>query len=147
MTSQDQDFDARIKRLKVKLGDDAPVPRRRVASEAGFDESAFMLRVMLPQVALVLGALAMIAGRAIAISYLGVEPSRHVLGVAEGGLIMLILVAIGLMMGRRQTLSHGALLVGASLAFLGEALYFPVVPDLMTSVYSPEYVARVILGG
>jgi hypothetical protein len=146
MTSQDQDFDERIKRVRVKLGNDAPMPQRRRGNDARIDEASLILSVMLPQVALVLGALSLIAGRAIAMNYLGIEPSGHVLGVAEGALILLILVAMGLMLGRGQMLSHGALLVGASLAFLGEPLYIPAAPELMGSIYSSEYVTRVILG-
>lgn len=146
MTSQDQDFNARIKRVKVKLGNEAQLPPRRVRLDTGSDETDFRLQVLLPQLALVLGAVVLIAGRAISMNYLGVEASTRVLGLAEGGLVLLMLVAIGLMFGKSATLSHGALLVGASLAFLCERYYVPAIPDLMGWIYTPEYVARVILG-
>lgn len=108
-------------------------------------EQAPIRAILLPQLALVLGALAMIAGRAFAMNYLTLAPDTNVLSAGEGAVVLLLLVGIGLLLGRSQVIAHGALVVGAALAFLAEDYYIALAPELMSSVYDPEYVGRVLL--
>jgi hypothetical protein len=145
MTSHDEDFNARMKRVRVKLGGQGLPPLRQPGSQRDFDEQGAIARIVLPQLAFVLGAAALIASRAIAMNYLGVDPDTNLLGAVEGGLLLLLLLSIGLLFGKSETLSHGALVVGAALAFLGESYYIAAAPDLMGFIYTPDYVARVIL--
>lgn len=148
MTVQDDDFNARIKRVRAKSGHFAVAPQQRTrrARDTGFDEHALRWAILLPQLALLLGAAALIAGRAIAMNYFDVVASTEVLGRGEGALVIGFLLGFGLLFGRSQLISHCALIVGASLAFLGESYYIPAAPDLMGFIYSTDYVARVILG-
>ena len=78
-------------------------------------------------------------------NYLMIEPSTDLLGLGEGCVIVVLLFAIGLLFGKSNLISHGALVAGAVLAFLGEGYFIPVVPDLMESIYNPDYVGLVLL--
>jgi hypothetical protein len=142
MGKHDDDFEARIKRVRVKAKQYAPMPDQR---RAGDDEHAMSGAILRPQLALILGAVALIAGRGIAMNYLMIEPSTDVLGLGEGGVVILLLLVIGLLFGKSDLISLGALVVGASLAFLGEGFYIPFVPELMESIYNPDYVSLVLL--
>jgi hypothetical protein len=77
---------------------------------------------------------------------LGVEPSTDLLGWGEGIVVFVLLVIIGLLFGMSDHVSHGALIVGATLAFMLEGHYIPAIPGLMEQVYTPEYVGLVVLG-
>jgi hypothetical protein len=148
MSNQDDAFRARIKRVRARTGHSAPAPapsRRRVRDDDAGDQSPIW-PILRPQLALVLGALAMIAGRAFAMTYLMLEPDTDVLSGGEGAVVLLLLVGIGLMFGTSQAIAHGALVVGAALAFLAEGYYIALAPELMSSIYDPEYVGRVLLG-
>jgi hypothetical protein len=78
-------------------------------------------------------------------NYLLIEPSTELLGWGEGAIVLLLLLVIGLLFGKSELISHGALVVGASMAFLGESYYIPLVPELMESIYNPDYVSLVLL--
>ncbi len=145
MGIQDNDFEARIKRVQVQSRRNAPTPSQRRVGDGSFDEQTMSWAILLPQLALLLGAVALVAGRGIAMNYLTIEPSTDMLGLAEGFIVLLLLLAIGVLFGKSNMISHGALVVGASLAFLGEAYYIPVVPELMESIYNPDYVGLVLL--
>ncbi|MHA1528275.1 MAG: hypothetical protein ACTSVG_04605 [Alphaproteobacteria bacterium] len=147
MGFQDSDFAARIKRVEVKSRRDAPMRGLRTVRDDSFDEQAMSRAILYPQLALVLGAVALVAGRAIAMNYLKIGPSADLLGLGEGCLVAALLFAIGMLFGKSNLIAHGALVIGASLAFFGEAYYIPVVPELMESIYNPEYVGRVLLYG
>ena len=144
MGSQDSDFEARIKRVKVRSGQNAPMLGQRRVGDDSFDENAMSWAILLPQMAFVLGAVALVAGRGVAMNYLKIEPSTDLLGFGEGCIVVVLLLAIGALFGKSNVISHGALVVGASLAFLGEGYYIPIVPELMESVYSPGYVGLVL---
>ena len=145
MGIQDNDFEARIKRVQVQSRKNAPMPGQRRVGDDRFDEQAMSRAILLPQLAFILGAVALVAGRGIAMNYLMIEPSTDLLGLGEGGVIVAFLVVIGLLFGKSDWFSHGALVVGAALAFLGESYYITVVPELMESIYNPDYVGRVLL--
>ena len=145
MGVQDTDFAARIKRVRVKSRRNAPMPGRRSLGDDSFDEQAMSRAILLPQLALVLGVVAMVAGRGIAMNYLRIEPSTDLLGVGEGSIVVVLLFAIGVLFGKSNLISHGALVAGALLAFFGEGYYIPIVPDLMESIYNPDYVGLVLL--
>lgn len=145
MGNQDDDFKARAKRVRVQSMQSAPIPARRRVNDDDFDAKATRWAVLRPQLALILGAVALVVGRAIAMNFLGIEPSTELLGLGEGGVVILLLVVIGLLLGKSQYISHAALVIGASLAFLGEGYYIPIIPKLMESVYSPGYVALVVI--
>ncbi len=149
MSNQNADFAARARRVKARsepigatLG--ATPRQRRAALDAG-DDQPMMAAILRPQLAFVLGVIAMVAGRAFAMNSLMIEPSTEVLALSEGMCILVLLVGFGLLLGRSQFVAHGAMVVGASLAFLGEGFYMPLIPNLMEVIYSPEYVARVLL--
>lgn len=147
MSNQDDAFHARIKRVRARSGHYAPAPaavRGRVRDDDAGDEG-LIWAILRPQLALVLGALAMVAGRAFAMNYLMLEPDTAVLTGGEGAVVLLLLVGIGLVFGKSQVIAHGALVVGAALAFLAEGYYIPLAPELMSSLYDPEYVGRVLL--
>jgi len=146
MSNLDDDFKARAKRVRQRSVRDAPMPASARADDdgAGLEAVATLLR---PQLALLLGVVAMVAGRAFAMNSLMIEPSTEVLSWAEGGVVFLILVGLGLMFGKSDAISHGALVVGAALAFILEGYYIPVAPGLMGTLYSPEYVELVLLKG
>lgn len=146
MSNMDRDFQARAKRVRAQTGLGAPMPARRRVVKEDSGESALILAVFRPQLAFLLGAVALVAGRAVAMRYLGVEPSTEVLGLREAGLVLVLLVGIGPLFGKSDHLSHGALVVGASLAFLLEGFYVPMASDLMSTIYTPDYVGRVVLG-
>jgi len=146
MASADGDFEARMKRVKARA-QPAALHNPAQTAEKDFDENAMIFAVLRPQLALVLGAFAMIAGRAVAMNYLDITPSTELLGWGEGIIVLVLLFALGAMLGTSQYLSHGALLLGAALAFLGEGYYIPVIPDAMAQVYTPEYVGLVMLQG
>ena len=145
MVNQDDDFRARSKRVRVKSNLNAPMPSRRRSDADDVDKEAVIGTILRAQLALVLGAFALIAGRGIAINYLMVEPSPETLGIGEGGVVVAMLVAIGLMFGKSDMISHGALVIGASVAFLGESFYIRLFPGPMESIYDPGYVALVFL--
>ena len=145
MGIQDGDFEARIKRVQVQSRRSAPMPNQRRVSDDSFDEQAMSWAILLPQLAFILGAVALVAGRGIAMNYLMIEPSTELLGLVEGCVVAALLFAIGVLFGKSNPISHGALVVGASLAFLGEGYYIPVVPELMESIYNPDYVWLVLL--
>lgn len=145
MGIQDNDFEARIKRVQVQSMRNAPMPSERRVGSDSFDEQAMGQAILLPQLAFILGAVALVAGRGIAMNYLMIEPSTDLLGLGEGCVVVVLLLAIGVLFGKSSPISHGALVVGASLAFLGEGYYIPVVPELMESIYNPDYVGLVLL--
>ena len=145
MGIQDGDFEARIKRVQVQSRRNAPMFGQRRVGDGGFDEQTMSWAILLPQLAFILGAVALVAGRGLAMNYLMIEPSIDLLGLGEGCVIVVLLLAIGLLFGKSNLISHGALVVGASLAFLGEGYYIPVVPELMESIYSSDYVGLVLL--
>ena len=145
MGIQDGGFEARIKRVQVQSRKNAPMPGQRRVGDDSFDEHAMGQAILLPQLAFILGVVALVAGRGIAMNYLMIEPSTDLLGWGEGCVILLLLLAIGVLFGKSNLISHGALVVGASLAFLGEGYYIPVVPELMESIYNPDYVGLVLL--
>ena len=76
---------------------------------------------------------------------LNITPSTELLGLGEGGVIVVLLVVIGLLFGKSDWFSHIALVVGAALAFLAESYYIALAPDLMGSIYNPGYVALALL--
>ena len=141
----DDGFEARIKRVQVKSRQRAPMPDLRHGDDDSSDGQATSLAILLPQVAFVLGAIALIVGRAISMNTLMLEPSRDLLGLGEGCVIVILLIVFGGMFGKSNHISHGAMVIGASLAFLGESYYIPVVPELMKSIYNPEYVDLLLL--
>ncbi len=145
MGIQDDDFEARIKRVQVQSRRSAPMPNQRRVGDDGVDEQAMSGAILLPQLAFILGAVALVAGRGIAMNYLMIEPSTELLGLVEGCVVAALLFAIGVLFGKSNPISHGALVVGASLAFLSEGYYIPVVPELMESIYNPDYVGLVLL--
>ncbi len=145
MTVQDDDLRTRIKHVQVQSRRNAPMHDQRRVRDDSFDEQAMSGVILLPQLAFILGAVALVAGRGIAMNYLMIEPSTDLLGLGEGCVIVILLLAIGVAFGKSNLISHGALVVGASLAFLGEGYYIPVVPELMESIYNPDYVGLVLL--
>ena len=147
MSSRDDDLQARIKRVKARTGDGLAMPsaRRAVADDTG--EPASVGALLRPQLALVLGLMAMVAGRAFAMHSLMIEPDTEVLGPAEGAVVLAILAGLGLLLFRRDVIAQGALVVGAALGFLLEGYFIPLAPELMSRLYTPEYVALVILNG
>ena len=145
MSNQDDDFQARVKRVRVKPGPQAQPLGQMRGGDDGVDEKAMGRAILRPQLALVLGAVGLIVGRGIAMNYLMIEPSTDLLGLGEGAIIVAILVVFGLLFGKSDHISHGALVVGASLAFLGESFYIPLMPDLMGSIYNQSYVSLVFL--
>jgi len=145
MGIQDNDFAARTKRVQVRSRQNAPMPGPRRNSDDSFDEQAMSRAILIPQLALVLGAVALVAGRAIAMNYLDITPSTDLLGFGEGCVIVVLLVAIGALFGKSNLLAQGALVIGASLAFLAEGYYIPIVPELMKAIYNPGYVGLVLL--
>ncbi len=147
MSSHDDDFTARIKRVRVQSGQFAPMPDQGRAHDDHFDEKTVMWTILRPQLAVLLGAIALVLGRSIAMNQLMIEPNTDLLGLGEGVVVILFLGMIGLLFGKSDHISHGALAIGAAFAFLGERYYIPVIPDLMTSIYNPQYVALVFLNG
>ncbi len=145
MGIQDGGFEARIKRVQVQSRKNAPMPGQRRVGDGSFDEQTMSWAILLPQLAFILGAVALVAGRGIAMNYLMIVPSTDLLGFGEGCVIVVLLLAIGVLFGKSNPIAHGALVVGASLAFLGEGYYIPVVPELMESIYNPDYVGLVLL--
>jgi hypothetical protein len=138
-------FEARIKRVQVKSRQRAPMPDLRHGDDDSSDGQVMSLAILLPQVAFVLGAIALIVGRAISMNTLMLEPSTDLLGLGEGCVIIILLIVFGGMFGKSNHISHGAMVIGASLAFLGESYYIRVVPELMKSIYNPEYVDLLLL--
>jgi hypothetical protein len=145
MSNLDDDFKARVKRLRVQSRQYAQLPDRRRIVDNDFDERAISGAILRPQLALILGAVALILGRGFAMNYLMIVPSTDLLGLGEGAIVLLLLLVIGLIFGKSDVISHGALVVGASLAFLGERFYIPFVPELMETIYNPNYVSLVFL--
>ena len=145
MTVQDEDLRNRIERIQGKSRRLGPAPKQRRARNDSIDHQALSRAILLPQLAFVLGAVALIAGRAVAMNTLMIVPSTELLGLGEGGIILVLLVAIGLLFGKSDWFSHIALVVGAALAFLGESYYIALAPDLMESAYNPGYVGMVLL--
>jgi hypothetical protein len=144
MGTQDDNFNARIKRVQARSSNHEPMPGRRHKDDDG-DDRASISAILLPQLAFILGMAALIAGRAISMNYYMIEPSTDLLRISEGAVILVLLVVIALLFGRSSFISHGALVVGACLAFLAEEYYIPVVPDMMEAIYNPNYVSLVIL--
>jgi len=145
MSNLDEDFAARAKRVRARTAGSAPMPLKARVRDEDRTDHALVMAILRPQLALILGAVAMILGRAFAMNSLGIEPSTELLGWGEGGVVLILLLPIGLLFGKSDAISHGALAVGAALAFLCESFYIPIAPDLMGLLYTPEYVARVIL--
>ena len=145
MGIQDDDFEARIKRVQVQSRRNSPMHDQRRVGDDSFDEQAMSWAILLPQLAFILGAVALVAGRGVAMNFLMIEPSTDLLGLGEGIVVAILLLAIGVLFGKSNLISHGALVVGASLAFLGEGYYIAVVPELMESIYNPDYVGLVLL--
>lgn len=145
MSSHNADFEARVKRVRARSGGDAPMPAALRAAHDGGDAEAMLATVLRAQIALMLGAVALVAGRAIAMHSFSIAPSTEVLSPAEGLCVLGLLVGLGLLLGRSQVIAHGALVVGAALAFIGEGVYVALMPGLMETVYNPDYVARVLL--
>jgi len=145
MAGHDDDFQARARRIKAHSGPIVPVARPQAESAAEVDVGALLLSFLRPQLALVLGAIALVVGRGFAMKYLGIEPSGELLSIAEGMVVLALLVGIGLAFGRSDIISHCALLAGAALAFLTEGFYIPLMPGLMGMIYNPDYVAIVVL--
>jgi hypothetical protein len=144
--SGNDDLSAHIKRMKAKQRDRVFVPDRRRLAEDDHDDHSMIMAILLPQLAFILGAIALIAGRSVAMNTFGIEPDTATLGWVEGIAVLLLLVLIGVVFGRANKLSHAALVIGASLSFLGERYYIPMFPDLMEQLYTPGYVALVQLG-
>jgi len=144
MSNLDDDFAARAKRIKVRSGPITPIARPQTDDD-DTDIGEIAGQILRPQLALILGAVAMVLGRAFAIHYLGVEPSSENLGIPEGLVVMVLLVAIGLIFGKSDYLSHGALVVGAALSFFLEGFYIRFFPSVMEVLYTPGYVALVTL--
>ena len=113
-------FEARIKRVQVQSRKNAPMPGQRRVGDDRFDEQAMSRAILLPQLAFILGAVALVAGRGIAMNYLMIEPSTDLLGLGDGGMVVVLLLAIGVLFGKSNPISHGAWVVGASWDFLGE---------------------------
>lgn len=145
MANRDDDFQARMKRVRARSGGYAAMPAQRAVVDDDAGAEVTMAALLRPQLALVLGAVALVAGRAFAMNYLMLAPSTEVLGWGEGAVVLLLLVGIGLLFGRSDWISHGALVVGAALGFLVEGYYIPIVPRLMEHIYNPDYVALVLL--
>jgi len=145
MSDLDDDFRARANRIKAHSGPIVPVARPQAETASEVDVGALLLSFLRPQLAFVLGAIALVLGRGLAMRYLGVEPSGELLSIAEGIVVLVLLVGIGLAFGLSDIISHCALLAGAALAFLTEGFYIPLMPDLMGMIYNPEYVAIVVL--
>ena len=145
MINQDTDFAARIKRVKKHPKRLAQTPTRQIAAKSNSGELSIARTILRPQLAFVLGVVALIAGRSIAMNSLMVEPSTEVLGLGEGVIVVGFLFVLGLMFGKSDLMSHGSLIAGASLAFLTEGLYIRLSPELMESLYNADYVALVFL--
>lgn len=146
MAHMDDDFEARFKRVKARTAHRATIPRAREVDDAGSGELATAGAILRPALALVLGVVALILGRAVAMNQFMVEASPDLLSPIEGALILPLLVVFGLLLGRSQVMSQVAMIAGAVLAFLCERYYVPVVPDLMAAIYTPGYVETVLLG-
>ena len=121
------------------------MPGQRRVGDDSLDEQAMGRAILLPQLAFILGVAALVAGRGIAMNYLMIVPSTDLLGFGEGCVVAVLLLTIGVLFGKSNLIAHGALVVGASLAFLGEGYFIPVVPELMESIYNPNYVGLVLL--
>lgn len=145
MASLDEDFEARMNRVRAKSRNFAPATEPRHAGGSDVDERAVITTILRPQLALVLGAIALILGRAIAIHQLGVEPNPELLSLTEGIAVLPFLVMIGLAIGRSHVISHLAMVVGATLSFMLEGYYIPLAPGLMEMIYDPDYVSIVYL--
>ena len=139
------DFEERLKRVRSQQHRAAPEPRLGAGSERDFDEGAFVGKILLPQLAFVLGFAALIAARSVVMNQFGVEASTQTLSIAEGAAALVLLAVIALLFGRNY-FAHLALVLGACLAFLGEGIFIPLAPQLMEQIYTPEYVALVDLG-
>ncbi|HSF96187.1 MAG TPA: hypothetical protein VLA52_14275 [Thermohalobaculum sp.] len=146
MSSQSDDFEARMKRVRAKVRNREPV---RIHSRAtGEEPDGFsLLSIVRPQLAFVLGAVALVVCRGVAMNYLPVEKGATTLGWIDGAVVIGALVVIGLLFGKSDRVSHVALLVGAWVAFITEGYYIRAFPELMSQVYSPGYVGLVMLGG
>ena len=108
MGIQDGGFEARIKRVQVQSRRNAPMHDQRRVGDDSFDEQAMSWAILLPQLAFILGAVALVAGRGIAMNYLMIEPSTDLLGLGEGCVIVVLLVGIGLLFGKSSLISHAA---------------------------------------
>ena len=144
MGIQDSGFEARIKRVQVKSRRNEPILGQQ-HDDSSFDEKAMSSAILLPQLAFMLGAVALVAGRGISMNYFMIEPSTDLLGLGEAGVVVFLLLAFGVLFGKPNLILHGALVVGASLAFLGEGYYIPIIPDLMENIYNPGYVGLLLL--
>ena len=146
MGSQDDDFQMRAKRVRARSGHGPAMPSARQAA-APDDGAAHapVAAILLPQLALVLGMIAMVAGRAFAMHALMIEPDTELLGPGEGAVVLALLAGIGLLLFRSHVIAQGALVVGAALGFLLEGYFIPLLPEVMSAVYNPDYVALVIL--
>lgn len=139
------DFEARVKRVQARSGRLTAMPSRPRRRRDEVDETAMIAAVLRPQLALILGAAALILGRSIAMNQLMLVPKVDVLGWGEGGIVLMLLVVIGFLFGKSDIISHCALVFGAALAFLLEGYYIPLFPSLMGAIYNPGYVALVTL--
>lgn len=148
--SQSDDFNKRLKKVKAKLpGGPPPVGlNRRMAYEKDDDDDFEVSfgKMVLPPLAFVLGAFALVAGRSIAMSQLGVEGSTQTLHIAEGVIALILMGIVALVMGKTNYIAMLAQVAGAALAFTTEGIWVPMMPELMEQIYTPEYVSRVVLG-
>jgi hypothetical protein len=149
MSDQD-DFKARLKRVegrsRYKHLDKTPPKLHSEVRDSEVDTDALILSILRPQLAFILGFVGLIAGRALAMHFLGYEPKTDLLGFGDGAAVVVVLVVLGLLFGLSDHISHGALIVGATLSFVLESYYIPALPDLMSKIYTPGYVALVTLG-
>ncbi len=148
--SQSDDFNKRLKKVKAKLpGGPPPVGLNRRMAYAKDDDDDLEISVgkmVLPPIAFVLGALALVAGRSIAMSQLGIEGSTQTLHIAEGVITLILMGIVVLVMGKTNYIAMLALLIGGVLAFMSEPIWVPMMASLMEQIYTPEYVSRVVLG-
>ncbi|MHA1109165.1 MAG: hypothetical protein ACTSQV_08615, partial [Alphaproteobacteria bacterium] len=84
MTVQDDALRTRIARAEVKSRRPAPMPRRLRAGNDRDDDQTMSRMILLPQLAFILGVVALIAGRAVAMNTLMIVPSTDLLGIGEG---------------------------------------------------------------
>lgn len=147
--SDERNFEERLKRVKKRLPN-APPPtgmNRRAAFDKEMDDGDISpIKLALPPVGLLLGLLAFVLGRSVAISQIGVEASSTMLTIPEGVVIVIMLAIFGLILGKSNYVALIAMVVGALLAFYVEPFIIAAFPDLMETIYSPDYVARSSLG-
>ena len=147
--SDRDDFQARLKCVKGRARNkEFTMPelgRRQEHHHEEVNTEALAMAILRPQLVLVLGFIALIVGRSIAMNVFGIEPSTELLGLGEGIVVLALLVVLGVLFGLTEYILHGALVVGAALAFMLESYYIPAIPGLIEQVYTPGYVNLVVL--